>query len=257
MGMSRKRFFRLVNNPRHIPGIHNYCDRWCERCPLTLRCSVFAVGEVEENREPHGKTNELLWPRLYALRPTAEDLLREHADHPGIAPVKNPKFQNFNEEVGSSPLGAAATRYMDFAHQFVEANEKILPARTPAAGGPDVTPAECYQIIVWYHTLTPVKLSRALHRDELDEELESDPDFKDLPRDSDGSAKVVLLTIDRTILAWTGLYLHVPELRETALCAMLTLSRLRRAVEKAFPQARPFVRPGFDTLRYPNRECQK
>jgi hypothetical protein len=39
-GMNPKRFFRIVNNPRHIPSIFNYCDRWCERCPLTLRCSV-------------------------------------------------------------------------------------------------------------------------------------------------------------------------------------------------------------------------
>src|SRR5687768_5807012 len=28
-----------------IPGIYNYCDRWCERCPLTARCRVFAVEE--------------------------------------------------------------------------------------------------------------------------------------------------------------------------------------------------------------------
>ena len=257
MGMSRKRFFRLVNNPRHIPGIHNYCDRWCERCPLSLRCSVFAVGEVEDGKEPHEKKNELLWPRLQALRPTAEELLTKHAGHPGIARAEDPKFQNLNEELGSSTLGAAATRYMEFAHRFVEDNRKTLHKQPPAAGDPGVTPAECFDIIAWYHTLTPVKLSRALHRDELDEELENDPDFKDMPRDSDGSAKVVLLTIDRTILAWTGLHLHVSELQETALCAMLTLSRLRRGVDKAFPQARPFVRPGFDTLRYPNQECQR
>jgi hypothetical protein len=262
MGMSRKRFFRVVNNPRHIPGVHNYCDRWCERCPLPLRCSVFAVGEVEDRhgpfeKKPHEKKDELLWPRLYGLRAAAEELLAKHADHAGVAPATNPKFRSPREETGPSPLGAAATRYMDFAHEFVEANQRILPARVPAPDGPDVTPAECYDVIRWYHTLMPVKLARALHRDELDEELESDPDFKDMPKDSDGSAKVVLLSIERTILAWTGLYLHVPELHETALRAMLTLARLRRGVAKAFPGARPFVRPGFDTLRYPNQECQK
>ena len=24
----------LTDNPEHIPGIYNYCDKWCERCPF-------------------------------------------------------------------------------------------------------------------------------------------------------------------------------------------------------------------------------
>ena len=28
-----------------IPGVYNFCDRWCERCPLTARCRVFAMTE--------------------------------------------------------------------------------------------------------------------------------------------------------------------------------------------------------------------
>ena len=26
-----------------IPSIHNYCDRWCERCPFTSRCRAYAM----------------------------------------------------------------------------------------------------------------------------------------------------------------------------------------------------------------------
>ena len=33
-----------------ILGIFNYCDRWCERCTLSGRCSVFA----EEQRMVFG-----------------------------------------------------------------------------------------------------------------------------------------------------------------------------------------------------------
>jgi hypothetical protein len=36
--MTSKRLKQLAANPRHIPGVYNYCDRWCERCPLTSRC---------------------------------------------------------------------------------------------------------------------------------------------------------------------------------------------------------------------------
>ncbi len=36
----------LTNYPNFenfIPGIYNYCDRWCERCPFTDRCMNYAM----------------------------------------------------------------------------------------------------------------------------------------------------------------------------------------------------------------------
>lgn len=45
-----KRLKQLAANPEHIPGVYNYCDRWCERCPLTRRCLNFAM-EQEQLRE--------------------------------------------------------------------------------------------------------------------------------------------------------------------------------------------------------------
>jgi hypothetical protein len=74
-----------------------------------------------------------------------------------------------------------------------------------------------------------------------------------MPRDQDGSAKLALIVIERSILAWAVLSLHEPAFAETALSAMLTLRRLRAAVEKEFPKARGFVRPGFDTVAFPKR----
>ena len=34
----------MAKNPDFIPGIYNYCDRWCERCAFTARCMNFAMG---------------------------------------------------------------------------------------------------------------------------------------------------------------------------------------------------------------------
>ena len=28
-----------------ITGIHNYCDRWCERCPFTTQCGSYALED--------------------------------------------------------------------------------------------------------------------------------------------------------------------------------------------------------------------
>ena len=41
-----------------IVGIFNYCDRWCERCPLTGRCRVFATLAEIDFEEGNGPLTE-------------------------------------------------------------------------------------------------------------------------------------------------------------------------------------------------------
>lgn len=41
-----------ISTPKtKIPGIFNYCDRWCERCQMTSRCEIFIPDEKEMNTE--------------------------------------------------------------------------------------------------------------------------------------------------------------------------------------------------------------
>ncbi len=69
----------------------------------------------------------------------------------------------------------------------------------------------------------------------------------DLPRDSDGSAKIALIAIDRSLAAWARLREHfAAEHGDTILALLVQLERLRRAAETKFPDAREFRRPGFD-----------
>ena len=38
---------------KKIPGIYNYCDRWCERCRFTSRCFTYAPDDdADESEEP-------------------------------------------------------------------------------------------------------------------------------------------------------------------------------------------------------------
>ena len=63
--MDKDRVDDIFEDPNMIFGIHNYCDRWCERCPKTARCSVFAMTE-SENTDPQTRDaeNEAFWDRL-------------------------------------------------------------------------------------------------------------------------------------------------------------------------------------------------
>lgn len=67
-------------------------------------------------------------------------------------------------------------------------------------------------------------------------------------KDSDGSAKVALIGIDEGVAAWATLHKHFPEEEDSILKLLVHLERLRRHSEKEFPNARAFVRPGFDTI---------
>jgi hypothetical protein len=94
-----------------------------------------------------------------------------------------------------------------------------------------------------------VKLSRAIGS-RANEELETDEEMKTFPKDSDGSAKIALIAMDRSIAAWSGLRLALSGADDDEILNLLAqLAAIRRETEKLFPEARAFVRPGFDEQR--------
>ena len=88
-----------------------------------------------------------------------------------------------------------------------------------------------------------MKFARALSGKEEDDDWFEENNF---PKDSDGSAKVALIGIDRSISAWTKICEYFPEREDEILTMLSMLDKLRRVGEEEFPNARKFKRPGFD-----------
>ena len=107
-------------------------------------------------------------------------------------------------------------------------------------------PEDAREVIQWYQYQIAVKTMRALSGQK--EELEEDPEIAEFPKDSDGSAKVALIGIDRSIAAWRMMQLSLPERAGTIVPLLIQLERLRRRLERCFPEARGFIRPGFDEV---------
>src|SRR5687768_8978200 len=42
-----------------IEGIYKYCDRWCERCAFTSRCTIFEEGKTHPNQKTHAFKDRL------------------------------------------------------------------------------------------------------------------------------------------------------------------------------------------------------
>ena len=107
----------------------------------------------------------------------------------------------------------------------------------------DRSVAEALEIASWDCHLIGGKLHRALSgHDEADggDSIETDP----IQNDWNGSAKVALLSMDRSIAAWTTIAIAPADPDATAIAHRL--QALLVDVERTFPHARKFVRPGFD-----------
>jgi hypothetical protein len=75
-----------------------------------------------------------------------------------------------------------------------------------------------------------------------------EPETDEPKKDSNGSAKIALIGIDRSLSAWGELAAQGEEQGAAIGTIVNYLARLRAMVEKEFPRARVFIRPGFDTL---------
>jgi len=132
---------------------------------------------------------------------------------------------------------------------FVEEGRELeLKARLEFPGSNPAEEAaslrDVVDVIRWYQHQIYVKLMRAIEG-KLEEAEEA---LGEYPRDSDGSAKVALLGMDRSIAAWGTMLRQFPGQEDNILGILVQLERLRRRTEEDFPAARAFVRPGIDWM---------
>jgi hypothetical protein len=94
----------------------------------------------------------------------------------------------------------------------------------------------------WYQYFIGAKVMRAIQGN-IEEKEEGCDEF---PSDSDGSAKIALIAIDRSIAAWAVIQHYIIDGNREVIDVIAFLDGLRQAVEETFPNARSFIRPGFD-----------
>lgn len=260
--MRRKSLATLAQNPDFISGIYNYCDRWCERCPLTSRCLVYATEQEDDDASPTSRDaeNSNFWQNLMPYRAQADELISEWAEQAGVdlntSEENQPSGRRRTRSVDKHPLVKAGKDYANAASDWFRVLEQtidfsilsfIANGADAAATGTELDPEvslpfeAAREVIQWYQYQISVKTMRALstHNDELDDTETND---------SDGSAKVALIGVDRSIAAWRFMQLALPERSESIVPLILQLACLRNSLLKTFPKASEFIRPGFDEL---------
>ena len=264
--MKRKSLRELARDPSFIPGVYNYCDRWCERCPLSHRCLNFAMEQERDDGDPAARelANKKFWQQLNETFAETVEMVREDAKARGID-LDDPKLRQGviaqeqaerRRAAKNDPLARSAMAYGKAVDQWMNAAKPLLAAKVGelktqarlAIGDPKAEVeklSNLTDVIRWYQHFIYVKLCRAIDS-RASEELETDAAQKQFPKDSDGTAKIALIALDRSISAWAGLREGLGDGADEILDLLAQLTALRRETEKLFPVARAFVRPGFD-----------
>lgn len=229
----------------YIDFISSYCDRWCERCALTSRCSVYAVQVATAMCDGDFAAGLELAvgappPRDAAASRRREEFLAEldncEPSREELAQVER-EWRARDERVEESPIVTRSEVVSLLAHRWLRDH------RDCASQTADAVLTEALEIASWDCFFIQVKLRRALNsRDEAAHggRFDTDP----IQNDWNGSAKVALISIARSLKAWDVIadLLHDSKARHIA----EELAALRGEVERVFPRAWTFIRPGFD-----------
>jgi hypothetical protein len=230
-----------------IPFIHNYCDRWCERCEFTDRCRVFAM-EAEMAEEEKDIESGAFVRSITDILEDAKKMLAQKAAEMGIDldEAPDPEYMEMRkrkrEMVRSDELSELATGYAMTARKILEPMRPALAERM----ADDPALDDMMEILYWYLFFISAKIQRGLNGI-IDEDGDEDWDeLNDPQSDANGSVKIALIAIERSILAWTYI---LPDDGSAEIRSMIDLlERIRSLTEQKFPIARDFIRPGFDEL---------
>jgi hypothetical protein len=220
-----------AGDPRNIPGIYNYCDRWCERCRYASRCLSFRASKAAERGDPPPPPP----PDDGISRPWLEDANRDPTpdEMKGIEAA----IKRQHARLDADPLKARAREYTALAYPVLSALGPILRDRQ------DEIVIAALEVLEHHVFLIAAKTVRALHGYHDD-----DYDRGDRQCDAHGSAKVARLAIKESRDAWDVLTQVGRAAADGVPQKMIeTLTALDAAIADRFPMAMSFVRAGFDT----------
>lgn len=247
----------ITDDEGFVPGIHNYCDRWCERCDFTEKCRVFEMEEEmkqmllnQNKKDKNEATEDESDISDRGLSEINEDLEIEFDFDEEFGEDFDPDeedpddFFSAYQKSNRHPMIEMASDYSKKSNIWFVMRDKTLNKTFTAqlARGYSDDLMEAQDILRWYHMFIYVKLKRALSGYyELDE-------YEDADYDMNGSAKVALVAIDKSIESATILHRHLKDQREQIKIFRDQLEKIRLMAEEQFPDARSFIRPGLDEI---------
>jgi hypothetical protein len=246
-----------MENEEFIPGIYNYCDRWCERCDFTSRCRVF-FEEKKQIREAEDKDNFLeivsknFEETIKLLYKIAEE---KNIDLDNIE-IDEDEYQEHlekREEARNHPLVKLAQNYTEDVTEWLDKNKYLEEENSKFLKNIDLgidleqsdkalrLIEEALNIINWYKFQLQVKLASAVRS------YPHDPLFEDeIQNRHHMSAKIALIGVKNSMKAWQSLLEILDDEKGEIIDILLQLHQLQTKINNKFPLLPNFKRPGFD-----------
>jgi hypothetical protein len=254
----------------NIAGIHNYCDRWCERCDFRHRCSVYEQEQSEEAEDGGKPENDdekakLFFDRLSQNFSKAKTMLEDIAEKAGVdlealsseIEKTEEQRQENKKKAREHSLVTLAMEYAQMASAWLKTQpgmmekleamkeELTLGIESQAQAREDMQMIkDSLAVIEWYSYFIHQKLSRALMSKM--QMIEWEEDLTDPQTDFNGSAKVALMATARSKDAWIKIFNLLPEQEDHFLKVLGKLEKIEKEIALEFPECHKFVRPGFD-----------
>ena len=258
--MSDHEPLELAEDRDFISGIYNYCDRWCEKCPFTSRCRVYSTEAEDsdlDDPEVHDINNAKFWRKLESIFQEAHEKIAAWAQETGVdldvlddeAIAEHDEREKEADEHQLSELARhyAMTVQEWFAGEFAT-EQNMHDMMLGPDGAPDIGVSGAAEVLRWYQFFVAAKVTRALMgRTQTGDDPFTALDEPEIVRDDgNGSAKIALIAIDRSTAAWHAMEMCLPAKSDSIAPIFAELERLRWLLEQEFPEAREFIRPGFD-----------
>lgn len=245
---------------KNIPGIYNYCDRWCERCGFTDKCLTFENSPIVN--EGDGMNEVLI--KVESVFTEIKTLLIEKATELGIdceeilskenIKAYEVKQAQLQEQLSKEDLTLLANQFTLKLNVFLD-NESIhreigetilkkvdLGIKSNESALEDVDNLkECIDVLTWYVYFISVKIRRALHA-KFKEESDENEFYQN---DGNGSAKIAFIGIEKCLVALELLFPIYEEDETLELLAITVALKNKLSIE--FPNLLLFIRPGFDS----------
>jgi hypothetical protein len=229
----------LAKDPTLIKGIHTVCDQWCRYCAATAHCLSYrcnpgasqmksAEARIDEDDQPDD-----LFERLMAAKCLADAEGRRAPAEIEIL-LSGDRERQTRMVALRDPLERLGWQYLITAEAYLSTCDD--GDRRSTSSGEAPTPFEVFE---WYHALVPARIFRAIVSD-----MEAGNGVTGRDEDTRATAKMALVGLDRSLAALTTLAAEDDDPRLELLASLLR--RLKTEVERRFPRARKYLRPGLD-----------
>jgi hypothetical protein len=235
-----------------IPGIYNYCDRWCERCDFTNRCrNFYSLSKLEEGIDPFKEELRSNFPEKSENDTEDDEPDFDPSEFLNIDPDEMDEmdesdsekdFFSADQKTERNPLNILADEFSWAMYDWLKIHHAEFEKNLTGwlAKGQADEMAEAFEVLLWYHLFIHVKLKRAING------YYETQDFDDAEYDMNGTAKVSLIAIDRSLDALRILRRYLKQERSNIDQFRAQLEKIRFMTEEMFPEARNFIRPGLD-----------